>query len=335
MTSNAIKVAVYGAAGESAGLIVDQLLASTTPCFEVTALVRPSSMSKPAYAKLAQRGVEIVAIDLEGPEVDAARVLEGQDIVIASVPPNALDSQLPLIQASKLANIKRFIPTAFAMALDPNGISSVSSMLLISLQKEKIYNELERCGISYTIIDVGWWYNGFIPEVPSGKTNHAIALPDFLRNLIPGDGNMETYVINNEDVGKFVARIIVDPRTVNKRVMAAGASMSFNEMFAIAEELTGDTVTRKHVSAEELKSMIVGAASQLQSDSNNYLLLVGKLWLEYYYSSFIDGDNSPEGVKHLGYIVAGDLYPDFKPTTFRDFFQETLNGNRRIPYSAK
>ncbi|KAI8300859.1 hypothetical protein K4K59_001338 [Colletotrichum sp. SAR11_240] len=299
------------------------------PTHEVTALVRPSSISKPAYAKLAQRGVEIVAINLEGPEVDAARVLEGQDVVIASVPPNALDSQLPLIRASKLANIERFIPTAFAMALDPNGISSVQ------ITKEKTYQELERCKISYTIIDVGWWYNGFIPEVPSGKTDHAIALPDFLRNLIPGDGNMKTYVIDNEDVGKFVARIIVDPRTVNKRVMAAGASMSFNEMFAIAEELTSDTVTRKHVSAEELKSMIVGAASQLQSDSDNYLLLVGKLWLEYYYSSFIDGDNSPEGAKRLGYIVARDLYPDFKPTTFRDFFQQTLDGKRRIPYSAK
>lgn len=81
--------------------------------------------------------------------------------------------------------------------------------------------------------------------------------------------------------------------------------------------------------------MIVGAASQLQSDSNNYLLLVSKLWLEYYYSSFIDGDNSPEGVKRLGYIMAGDLHPDFKPTTFRHFFQETLDGKRRIPYFAK
>ncbi|EQB48605.1 isoflavone reductase [Colletotrichum gloeosporioides Cg-14] len=329
MVSNAIKVAVYGAAGESAGLIVDQLLASTTPCFEVTALVQPSSISKPAYAKLAQRGVKVVAINLNGPDVEAARVLEGQDVVVASVPPNALDSQLPLIRASKLANINRFIPTAFAMALDPNGISTVQPM------KEKIYQELEACRIPYTVIDVGWWYNGFIPDVPSGKTDHAIALPDFLRNLVPGDGNMKTYVIDNEDVGKFVTRIIVDPRTVNKRVMAAGASMSFNEMFAIAEELTGDIVTRKHVSAEEVKSMIDGAATQVQSDPSNYLLLVGKLWLEYYYSSFIDGDNSPEGANRLGYIMAGDLYPDFKSTTFRGFFQETLDGKRRIPYSAK
>ncbi|KAF0319217.1 isoflavone reductase [Colletotrichum asianum] len=303
MISNAIKVAVYGAAGESAGLVVDQLLASTTPCFEVKALVRPSSISKSAYAKLAQRGVKIVAINLEGPEVDAARVLEGQDVVIASVPPNALDSQLPLIRASKLANIKRFIPTAFAMALDPNGISSVQIM------KEKIYKELETCGVPYTVIDVG--------------------------NLVPGDGNMKTYVIDNEDVGKFVARIFVDSKTVNKRVMAAGASMSFNEMFAIAQELRGDTVSRKHVSAEELKSMIDGAATQVQNDPNDYLLLVGKLWLEYCYSSFIDGDNSPEGAKRLDYIMAGDLYPDFEPTTFRDFFQETLDGKRRIPYSSK
>ncbi|KAK2772260.1 isoflavone reductase family protein [Colletotrichum kahawae] len=329
MASSALKVAVYGAAGESAGLIIDQLLAWPSPSFSVTALVRPSSISKPAYAKLAQRGVEIVAINLKGPDAEAAEVLEGQDVVIASVPPNALDSQLPLIRASKLARIKRFIPAAFAMALDPNGISSVQ------ITKEKIYEELEACGIPYTVIDVGWWYNGFIPEVPSGKTDHAIALPDFLRNLVPGDGKMKTYVIDNEDVGKFVARIIVDPRTVNKRVMAAGASMSFNEMFAVAEELTGETVTRNHVSAEELKSMINVAAAQVQNDPNNYLLLVGKLWLEYYYSSFVDGDNSQRGAKRLGYVTAGDLYPDFKPNTYRQFFQDTLQNRRRIPYSTR
>lgn len=118
---------------------------------------------------------------------------------------------------------------------------------LILSQKEKIYAELAESGLPYTIIDVGWWYNGFIPKVPSGKTDHAIALPDFIQNLVPGDGEMKTYVVDNEDIGRFVARIIADPRTVNKRIMAAGASLSFNEMFDIAEELTGETPARKHV----------------------------------------------------------------------------------------
>lgn len=58
---------------------------------------------------------------------------------------------------------------------------------------------------------------------------------------------MKTYVIDNEDVGKFVARIIADPRTINNKVMAAGASSSFNEMFGIAEELTGEKAVRKFV----------------------------------------------------------------------------------------
>lgn len=83
--------------------------------------------------------------------------------------------------------------------------------------------------------------------MPSGKTDHAIALPDFIQNLIPGDGEMKTYAVDNEDVGRFVARIIADTRTINKKVMAAGASLSFNEMFGIAEELTGETPVRKHV----------------------------------------------------------------------------------------
>lgn len=118
---------------------------------------------------------------------------------------------------------------------------------LIGVQKEKIYEELAVSGLPYTIIDVGWWYNGFIPKVPSGKTDHAVALPDFIQNLVPGDGETKTYVVDNEDIGRFVARIIADPRTINKRVMAAGATLSFNEMFGIAEELTGEKPALKYV----------------------------------------------------------------------------------------
>lgn len=88
-------------------------------------------------------------------------------------------------------------------------------------------------------------------------------------------------------------------------------------------------------SADELKSMIADMSSKVESDPSNYFLLVGKLWLEYYHSSFIDGDNSPEGAKRLGYIVATELYPDMKLTSFRDFFRDTLAKRRRLPYSDR
>ncbi|KAJ0117466.1 isoflavone reductase [Diaporthe amygdali] len=301
MSSEGIKVAIFGAAGESAGRILSGLLESKTPIYKVTALARSASSSKPVYTELAAQGVNVVAVDLNGPEAELVSALQGQDVIIASVPPNALESQLPLIRAAKLANVKRFIPSAFAMAITPNGVSTVQK------EKEEIYAELAASGLSYTIID----------------------------NLVPGDGEMKTYVVDNEDVGNFVARIIADPRTINKRVMAAGASLSFNEMFGIAEELTGEKALRKYASADELKSMIDDISSKSQNDPSNYFLLVGKFWLEYYYSSFIDGDNSPEGAKRLGYILATDLYPDMNPRCFKDFFKDILAKRRRLPYSDR
>lgn len=88
-------------------------------------MARSASASKPAYDNLTTQGVKVVAIDLDGSEAELAKALQGQDVVIASVPPNALESQLPLIRAAKLANVKRFVPSAFAMAIAPSGVSTV------------------------------------------------------------------------------------------------------------------------------------------------------------------------------------------------------------------
>lgn len=101
-------------------------------------MARSASVSKPAYASLIDKGVKVVAIDLDGSEAELAKALEGQDVVIASVPPNALESQLPLIRAAKLANVKRFIPSAFAMAIDPNGVSTVQPGVGLGPKQQRI-----------------------------------------------------------------------------------------------------------------------------------------------------------------------------------------------------
>lgn len=86
--------------------------------------MRSASASKPAYTNLIAQGVKVVTVDLDGPEAELVKALQGQDVVIASVPPIVLESQLPLIRAAKLANVKRFIPSAFAMAIAPSDVSS-------------------------------------------------------------------------------------------------------------------------------------------------------------------------------------------------------------------
>jgi hypothetical protein len=114
-----IIVAILGAAGESGGLILNGLLDFPTShnyinrnligvdaIQEVTALVRPSSISKPAYGKVSSRGVKLITIDLNQPDTQICESLQGFYIVIASVPLNVLKSQIPLARAAKLANVE-------------------------------------------------------------------------------------------------------------------------------------------------------------------------------------------------------------------------------------
>lgn len=92
---------------------------------EVAALARPSSISKPAYEELRKRGVNAIVIDLDKPETEIANNLRGFEIVVASVHPAGIASQITLARAAKLAGVQRFIPSAFAMAISPTANSSV------------------------------------------------------------------------------------------------------------------------------------------------------------------------------------------------------------------
>lgn len=45
---------------------------------------------------------------------------------------------------------------------------------------------------------------------------------------------------------------------------------------------------------------------------------------EYRYSRYVRGDNQAEYAKYLGFLDARELYPDFKPITFRQFLKDIL-----------
>ena len=54
--------------------------------------------------------------------------------------------------------------------------------------------------------------------------------------------------------------------------------------------------------------------------------------LQYQYSKYVRGDNTPEYAQYLGYLGAAELYPDFVPLTFRGYLQEVLDGRGYRPY---
>ncbi|KAJ4176410.1 hypothetical protein NW755_014429, partial [Fusarium falciforme] len=116
-----IHVAILGATGESGGLFLNGLLeAQGRNSYAV--LTRAALTDKPEYARLSQRGVNVSIADLDGPEEKISRILKAIDVAIATGPPNALESQLPLARVSKRAGVKRSVSSSYAMAIAPNGI---------------------------------------------------------------------------------------------------------------------------------------------------------------------------------------------------------------------
>lgn len=97
--------------------------------------------------------------------------------------------------------------------------------------------------LPYTVIDVGWWYQISLPALPSGKVPAIFAVHEIL-----GDGEVPSAMTDNRDIGKFVARIISDPRTLNKMVFAHGEVWTQNQIWRKMEELSGESIERKYVS---------------------------------------------------------------------------------------
>lgn len=101
--------------------------------------------------------------------------------------------------------------------------------------------------LPYTVIDVAWWSEQIVPVLPSGKTDHALNKNDRGRE-IPGDGNVPVAFISLADVGPFVAKIIADPRTLNRKVLAYTDVLTMNQVYDIMDELSGEKAIRNYVS---------------------------------------------------------------------------------------
>lgn len=315
--STQIKVAVVGATGRTGKSVTDGLLASETD-FDITALTRPSSLNNAANNELKSRGVRVVAANLTGPQEDLIQILTGIDVVISCIVYTNLDDQIPLAEAAKKAGVKRFVPCDFSTPA-PRGV------MLLRDQKDDVLAAIQRLYLPYTVIDVGWWSRAVVPAVTSGRTDHAVTKP---LNIIPGDGTVPIAYTDLADIGTYVAKIIADPRTLNKKVFAYTEVLSTNETTKLMEELSGETVVRDKLSADEILQRIASARSALEKDPADGVAKFTLVVNEYIYSWGIRGDNNPEAASYLGYLDFKDLYPGLQGKTMRTIYQEVLQGKK-------
>ncbi|KAF5241430.1 hypothetical protein FAUST_3860 [Fusarium austroamericanum] len=298
-----MKVAILGATGQNGSSIVNGLLASTETRFDITALVRPSSLRKSNVIELKGKGVSIMSFSVNDPEDDLAAQLKGIDVLIVCC---LLDETI-VANAAKKAGVKRYIPCFYATVM-PRGVQSLRD------NKENILDHIQRLHLPYTVIDVGWWYQISLPRLPSGRIDRNL----FLYNgAIGGTGDIPSARTDSRDVGIYVARIITDPRTLNQKVFAYTELRTQHELYDAVEKVSGEKLERKYRTIEEIDDGIART-------KDNPKTMFDYCQLTYQKSFDVMGENTPEYARYLGYQIGKDLYPDVKGTSFEDFFKETL-----------
>ena len=121
-----------------------------------------------------------------------------------------------------------------------NPISSMISILTRSnvLQKEQVLNHIKQLFLPFTFIDVGYWYQFSFPPLPSGKTDKYL-FPS-TNSKIRGNGTAPNLITDLRDVGRFVARIVTDERTLNRFVFAWGEELTEKDIYSVMEEVSGE-----------------------------------------------------------------------------------------------
>jgi uncharacterized protein YbjT (DUF2867 family) len=218
---------IIGGTGTLGRQIVLQAL---TKGYKVRCLVR--NFRKASFLK--EWGAELVYGDLTRPET-IPPCLKGITAVIdaSTSRANELDSlkkvdwegKLYLIEASRIANIQRFI---FFSAQNVEQFESIPLMKV----KNGIEIKLKESGINYTIFRLTGFYQGLIEQY---------AIP-ILENLPIWVTNENTYIsyMDTQDIAKFCLRSLQIPQTKNQIFFLSGSKgWISSEIITLCEQLAG------------------------------------------------------------------------------------------------
>ncbi|KAJ8089256.1 hypothetical protein PM082_014504 [Marasmius tenuissimus] len=297
-------VFIVGATGRSGSSIARALIKHPEK-FEVKAIVRPSSVDKPIITELKSLGAMIVTGDIANDDQESLKVhLKDVDTVIITVIPLPEGQQDNIIRAAEAANVKRLVPSDFATYAPPGSMQFQD--MKVRTQKYIIDNN-----IPHTFIQVGMWPEASFP-FPHAVNGDLIA--NSFQKQFNGPGNVKTSWTALERVGEFVARIIADPRTLNKTVHTWDGEFTLDEAYALASKLTGENFDDyPRVTLEEIEA-------KCSKD------LLTSLSPEYSRSIWFRGENSVERAVAAGALDARALYPDYKPLSLeewaRGFYEE-------------
>lgn len=91
---------------------------------------------------------------------------------------------------------------------------------------------------------MGWWYEISPPRVPSGRVDYGLMAP---MAYMLGDGTVPSALTSLQDIGLYVAKIIADPRTLNKMVFVYNELWTQQQIVDKVEQMSGEKIERKNV----------------------------------------------------------------------------------------
>lgn len=206
------------------------VLQALTKGYQVRCLVR--NFRKANFLK--EWGVELVYGDLNRPETIPSCFKGITAVIDASTSrANELDSlkkvdwegKLCLIEAAKIAKVKRFI---FFSAQNVEKFQNIPFMKV----KNGIEIKLKESGIPYTIFKLTGFYQGLIEQY---------AIP-ILENLPIWVTNENTYIsyMDTQDIAKFCLRSLQIPQTINQTFFLSGSKgWVSSEIINLCEQLAG------------------------------------------------------------------------------------------------
>ncbi|KXS09253.1 NAD(P)-binding protein [Gonapodya prolifera JEL478] len=310
-------VLVIGATGATGLNIVHGLAALRTS--RVIALIRPSSLANPAYAaRLAHfrsLGVEIRTGTTKDTEQEIRAWLKGVDIVVSTVVYSDLLSQRDVVRIAKEVGVKRFIPSDFSTHCPPG-------VMALQGKKDIVHKHIIESGIGYTFINTGSWFEVILQEVDGTLPFGTNPFPPrrAVTFKVVGSGDKPNAITHLPDVGNLVAKIVLDPRTLNKYVFCMAETLSMNQMGRIYEEETGTKLVWKNLDPALLLKRYKDLHAVLPPlDTDPELTPIQNL-TDYGISRWIRGDNVPPAEA----LKSWELYPDYKCLMWREWLRSAV-----------
>lgn len=242
------------------------------------ALVREASDSARVDA-LRALGAEIVIGDLRDRE-SLDRACAGVDVVFSTATSiiregeiSAVDGQgqLNLVDAAREASVTRFVYISF---------EELGTGAPLEQAKRAVEERLRESGITYTILRAGLFHETWLtPATGFDAANGTVN--------VYGSGEAELSWIAVADVATAAVNSLEEPATEKATIPIAGERLSYNNVVAVFEEVTGQPITVQQVPAEALAAQRDASSDEREQSFAGLMLGVaagsppgeGEAWL--------------------------------------------------------